>query len=416
MTLLDLARTLIPSKQKPLVQSSQHSDLPALRASATSSRIGVVGADHYRSRQKQRSRRTKQAFLLFVVAPTLAAAIYYGVIASNRYVSTVQLVVLGDSMDVGASNPLLSLVAPGSVSPSGTIMLYNYLQSQEMVENLDKTIGLRKRFAMADADYFSRMRSNAEMEDFYNYYLDRVTVTVEPNSPVLTVTAEAFTPKDAQAISQGLLTISEETLNKMLSKRQNDTIAFARNEVATTEKRLVEAQKKITEYRMQHSELDPVQAAESVGSVVGDLTKALMVARAKLNTMQTYLKANNPQVQMQKAEVKSIEEQLTNARNTLAGKSGTTYAALLSDYETLRSEETLAQEAYAKALEFLAVARGDAQRQHAYVMGLVNPTLPEKSTEPQRLRAVITVFICSLLLFGIGLLTATAVREHANAA
>lgn len=416
MTLLDLARTLIASKQKSLKPSSQRSDVPTLRTSTTGSSIGVVAADHYRTRQRRRSRRTKQAFLLFVVAPTLAAAVYFAAFASNRYVSQVQLVVLGDSMDVGASNPLLSLIAPGSVSPSGTIMLYNYLQSQEMVENLDKTIGLRQRFAAPDADYLSRMRSDAEIEDFYEYYLKRVTVTVEPNSPVLTVTAEAFTPKDAQAISQGLLAISEQTLNKLLSKRQNDTIAFARAEVATAESRLVDVQKRITEYRMQHSEIDPVQAASAVGSVVGDLTKSLMIARAKLTAMQTYLKAKNSQVQLQKAEVESIEGQLAAARKSLAGTTDGTYAALVSEYETLKSEEELAQEGYSKSLEFLAVARGDAQRQHAYVMGLVSPTLPEKSTEPRRFRSVLTVFVVSLLCFGIALLAVTAIREHGGAA
>ncbi|WP_395022696.1 hypothetical protein [Dongia sp.] len=416
MKLLDLARALIPSRQKPLEAAGQRSDVPALRGSGTGSSIGVVAADHYRTRQQKRSRRTKQAFLLFVIAPTLAAAVYFGVFASDRYVSQVQLVVLGDSMDVGSSNPLLSLIAPGSVSPSGTIMLYNYLQSQEMVENLDKTIGLRQRYATADADFFSRMRSDAAMEDFYEYYLTRVTVTVEPNSPVLTVTTEAFTPKDAQAISQGLLTISEQTLNKLLSKRQNDTIEFARTEVATAEKRLVEVQKRITTYRMQHSEIDPIQAADAVGSAVGDLTKQLMIARAKLSTMQTYLKASNSQVKLQKAEVKSLEEQLAAARKTLAGKSGSTYAALVSEFETLKSEEELAQEGYAKSLEFLAVARGDAQRQHAYVMGLVSPTLPEKSTEPRRVRMIVTVFIVSMLCFGIALLGVTAIREHGGAA
>ena len=67
VTLLDLARTLIASKQKSLKPSSQRSDVPTLRTSTTGSSIGVVAADHYRTRQRRRSRRTKQAFLLFVV-------------------------------------------------------------------------------------------------------------------------------------------------------------------------------------------------------------------------------------------------------------------------------------------------------------------------------------------------------------
>ena len=82
----------------------------------------------------------------------------------------------------------------------------------------------------------------------------------------------------------------------------------------------------------------------------------------------------------------------------------------------VKSEEELAQEGYSKSLEFLAVARGDAQRQHAYVMGLVSPTLPEKSTEPRRFRSVLTVFVVSLLCFGIALLAVTAIREHGGAA
>lgn len=381
--------------------------------------IDVVQVNYYKSKLARRSRRTWHAFLGLVVAPTILAAFYYSFIASDRYVSEAQLVVNGDTGeapggDAGGSNPLMNLIRPGAISVTGTIVLYNYLQSMDMMERLDKTVDMRSRFSTGHADWLSRLSPDATKEEFMDYFKRRVQVIGEPNNPVVTVRVEAFSPKDAHEILLALVSISEQRLNSLLLKRQEDTIAFAKSEVAQAERRLLDAQARITKYRTDHSEIDPVQAATGMSGIATGVLQELTAQRAALDSMLTYLKPNNPAVQKIQARIKGLEQQLKQTRTNLAGKTEGTYATLVSEFETLRSEEALAQQEYAYTLEFLTVARGDAQRQHAYVVDFVSPNLPEEATEPNRIRAIATVFVVCCLLFGIGAMAMTAIREQAG--
>jgi capsular polysaccharide transport system permease protein len=370
------------------------------------------GLNLYRSRQLQRRRRTRQAFALVVLLPTLIAGVYYCFIASDRYVSETQFVVNADSPE--ASDPTMGMIGSGTVSAPGTIMLYNYIQSMEMMNKLEAAVGFRARFATDKADFFSRLKANASQEERYAYFLKRVKVIGEPSNPILIVRVEGFTPKDAQDILNAIVTISSDRLNTLLSKRQIDTIAFAQATVDGAKNQLLDVQGRMTTYRTEHSEIDPVKAAGGVAAMVASLAQAIADQRADLAGMLSDMRPNNPQVQAAVAKIKGLEIQLDKARKDLAGQGGKTYADLVSQFETLQAEEKLTEDEYSKALEFLTLARADATRQHAYVLDFVSPNMPEKSTEPERGRAVLTAFIVAVLLFGIGQLVIMAIREQSG--
>ncbi|MNY75559.1 hypothetical protein D3C86_2148660 [compost metagenome] len=57
-------------------------------------------------------------------------------------------------------------------------------------------------------------------------------------------------------------------------------------------------------------------------------------------------------------------------------------------------------------------AEQDARRQRLYLERIVNPNLPDTSTEPRRLRAIITILFSTLLAYGVGWLMWAGVREH----
>ena len=47
-------------------------------------------------------------------------------------------------------------------------------------------------------------------------------------------------------------------------------------------------------------------------------------------------------------------------------------------------------------------------------MDIAEPSEPDESTYPRRAMAVLTVFLVSLVIMGIGTLLVAAVREHAR--
>jgi capsular polysaccharide transport system permease protein len=359
----------------------------------------------------QRRRRTRQAFLIVVVCPTIVAAVYYGLVASDRYVSEAQFVVNVDSNSSGDGK---GMVGAGSISAPGTLILYNYIQSMEIMNKLDQRIGFRKRYDTDKADYFSRLKPTASQEEAYDYFLDRVQVIGEPTNPILTVRVESFTPQDAQDILNAIVQISSERLNTLLSERQMDTIAFAESLVERAKAKLLDVQGRLTAYRTEHSEIDPIHAAGGIGDVATALIQSIAEERANLQAMLADLRPNSPRIQAVTAKIRGLEDQLAKAREDLAGKSGETYASLVSQFETLKAEEELNQKEYGQTLQFLDLARADAASQHSYVLDFVSPNLPQESTEPERIRGVLTVFVIALLTFGIGQLVVMAIREQAG--
>jgi capsular polysaccharide transport system permease protein len=54
----------------------------------------------------------------------------------------------------------------------------------------------------------------------------------------------------------------------------------------------------------------------------------------------------------------------------------------------------------------------NADRQQVYIAGFVQPSLPEESLFPRRLRSVGVVFVLSFAVWGIGGITLKSVRDH----
>ena len=63
----------------------------------------------------------------------------------------------------------------------------------------------------------------------------------------------------------------------------------------------------------------------------------------------------------------------------------------------------------------LVRAREEAARQQLYLERVVDPNLPDYSTQPKRLRLAATVFIANVLLLLVGWLVYSGVREHVAA-
>ena len=85
----------------------------------------------------------------------------------------------------------------------------------------------------------------------------------------------------------------------------------------------------------------------------------------------------------------------------------------LAGYERLLLEREFADRQLASATSSLEGARSDAQRQHLFLVRVVQPNLAEYPLYPKRWTTAIGVFIGLLTAYGIGWLLLAGVREHA---
>lgn len=355
-------------------------------------------------------------FIVMVIVPSVGGGIYYGFIASDRYVSTAVMTVRSaEGMKTNLLGSFLGdMVASGSSNEA--YIVQDYILSQEMMSKLEGWLNLREMFQSKHADYFSRLAKDASEEDMLDYYRNRVSVNYDSTTGNITLTTEAFLPEDAQAMAQAIIALSDELVENIAARARKDAMAFARSELERAEKQMREVRLKLADFRDRHGELDPTRSADALLAIVGGIETELSRSRTELATLRGVMRENTAQVDALKQRIAALQKQRAEERARLANekKNGQSYTKLLAEYENLLLTAEFVKTTYASAVAAVESARSDAQRKHLYLVPFVAPTLPDEATEPQRLRIIGSIVLFSLMAFGIVTLILAAIREHAR--
>lgn len=109
---------------------------------------------------------------------SLLAIVYWGLIASDRYVSEAHIVIqrtdlaVGQNMDFGGLLPGIANVGRGD-----QLLLRDHLLSVDMLQKLDGKLDLRTHFSDTARDPLSRLWDrDAPLERLHRYYLTRVSI------------------------------------------------------------------------------------------------------------------------------------------------------------------------------------------------------------------------------------------------
>jgi capsular polysaccharide transport system permease protein len=362
--------------------------------------------------------RWPRSFFLVVIFPTILSGIYYGFIASPRYVSEAALVIEAEDKSATATALASALSALGALSGGSALgqaqLLAEFITSQSMLTQVQNLIDIKSMYSNPEADWFSRLKRNATQEEFLDYFKSSVEVELDTTSHILTIRAEAFRPDEAKLIVQTILIVSEETLNKMLLRKQNDTLDFARQEVRKAEARLSAARSAVSEFRRNNADIDPTRSAAAQGSLIANLSAQLAEARAEFTSSLAFLRADSTQIKALRARIDALQQQIAAEEQRLASGDDGTINVRLSKYEELLFEQEFAQAAYTSALTFLDTARLTSQRQRNYVIDFVEPNLPEEAIKPERFKAIALTAVVGTLVWVIGSLLLGAIRENSS--
>jgi len=354
-------------------------------------------------------------FLLLVALPTVLSVLYFGFIATDRYLSEAQLTIRQPSG--GTLDPLSGMLLniAGQSNNNDSYIVQNYIQSRGIVDKLEKRIGMSKFYKTGEADWLSRLPENATREDMFEYFLNHVEASFDQQSGVVDLTVSAFRPEDAKLIADSIVALSDDMVNRVSERARTETVKFSESQARQARSQLERARLRITQFRRRHGELDPVRSAQSIGQIVGSLEGEISSAGAEIASLRSFLDDRSPQVTAMKARIQALKTQLINEKGRLASDSkDETYVKLLDEYERLRLDEQFALTSYTSAEAATTMARTDASRRQLYLIAFVPPSLPDTALEPRRMWLIASTFGLCLLGYGIIMLVTSAVREHAN--
>lgn len=357
-----------------------------------------------------------QGFCLFVLLPTLLGAIYFGFIASDRYVAEARYAIRtgGQAPAGGVLESVLGAGGVGGSTRQDAEIVRNYILSHDMLAQLSERFDVRGHYGDSEADWLSRLGADASDEELLEYLARRFEVTIDPESGISTLRVHAFDPETARSLAKHLLELSEQLVNAMSLRITEDMLRFGRKELEQAERQVMATTTDLTQFRKETRSIDPGEETSAVLGIVTDLETRLAGARTELIEARSIMRPDSTQVRSLETRVAALERQVSEERRRLTDNQDTDLTSLIDRYQPLLLEQELAQQRYASALASLEAARTEAQRQQSYLIAFVSPQLPSEAREPERIWMIMTVFVCAFLIFAIGGLIWSAIKDHAG--
>lgn len=355
-------------------------------------------------------------FIYSVVFPTLIIAVYYAFIASDIYISEAKY-----SLRINSESPSTGFIDSFMPSSSGiefsnedASIVMEYIHSRELIVKLDQRLKIIDHYSSSDVDFISRLDSDDSLEDFYEYFIDKVEINTDSSSHVSTLRVRAFTPIFSKLVAENIINLSENLVNNMSKRIIDDSLQFARSEVNIAESRVRQASEMLTKFRHETKSINPGQETSAVLNIITGLEATLAVSKTNLIEAQGYMRNSSTQIKVLKGKVLALQQQVEEERkrlnNSQSGDSD--YAQLIDGYEPLVLELELATKQYASTLTTLELARIDAQRKQRYLIPFVPPQLPDDPLEPERIKIIITWFISLCIIYALGGLIWAAIKDH----
>ncbi|UBM09142.1 hypothetical protein [Cupriavidus metallidurans] len=362
--------------------------------------------------------RKHRLFLAVVALPTVISLLYFGIFASDVYVSEASFIVRSpqrqSSSGIGALLQTTGISAFAKAADDA-YAVNDFMLSRDALRQIDDRLGLRAALRKTDIDILSRFDPfgmDGSFEAFYRYYEKVVSIEFDSVSSISTVTTKGFTAKDTQAIAEQLLEAAEKRVNELNERGRADLIRSAQNEVDDAESKAKLATLNLAAYRNRHAVLDPVNQATLQMGQIGKLQEALIAEKTQLSQLRAFA-PQNPQIPTTEARIRSLQSDIDAITSGLTGN-GASLASKSVEYERLALERDYADKHLVAAMATLAQAREEAQRKQLYLERVVQPNLPDSAIEPKRLRAVLTTLVFSMIFWALLSLLIAGVREHTD--
>ncbi len=356
----------------------------------------------------------RRRILTVATLATLLSMLYWGLMASDRFVSEAHVIVQRTDVAYGQDTDLSSLLGNlGGSSGADQLLLRDHLLSVDMLNKLDAQLQLRAHYSDGSHDVFSRMwDKDAPLERFHAYYLRRVSIEMDERAGVLVIKAEAYDPAKAHEIVAMLVREGERFMNAMAHRLAEEQVQFLEKQVADMSERALKARQALLDFQDKEGLVSPENTAENLAGIVNGLQTQLADLQARRSAMLGYLMDDSADVVRLDQQISAVEKQIKREQARLTSKAGPALNQTVERYQRLQMNAEFTQEVYKSALVALEKGRIEATRMLKKVSVLQSPTMPQYALQPRRLYNTIVFVLVTLLIAGIVNLMAAIIRDH----
>lgn len=354
----------------------------------------------------------KKFWFYLIFLPFCISCIYFGFIATDRYVGEAKVIVKKADTN-GNSDMGFSILGTGSTPDAlDSQLVREFILSLDMLHHLNELLSLKNHYQNEKADLLSRLWNDSSQEEFLDYYRKHLTVDYNDISGVLTIRAQAFAPEFAQQLVTAVMKRSEQYINEIGHRLAAEQVAFVQKELDRASEHLRTAKQQIIEFQNKYQIFNPEQESGAKLNTVNQLDAELTRSKAELNNLRSYMNESAADVLALKAKITALETQLVVERSKLVGNDNNNFSDVNAKYADLLLDLEFATDQYKASLRSLEQARIEAYQKLKHLVVVDSPSLPETSEYPRRIYNLISIFVILVLLYGAAQITIATIREH----
>ena len=353
-------------------------------------------------------------FLATVVVPTIVATLYFGLFASDVYISESRFVVRSPDKGGGAAGLGMLLKASGfSNDNSEAYVTRDYILSRDALKAVNGDGLVARAYGNHGVSIFNRfnpMGEGAANERLFRFYRDKLEVSNDAASSITTLRVRAFSPKEAEQINERLLQRAEDLVNRLNQRGRTDLIDYGNKELEEAKLVARNAAVALSNYRNRSGVVDPERQATVQLQMISKLQDELIATKTELVQLRAFT-PQNPQIPVLTARVSQLGQEIDAQMGQVAGNR-TSLAATAAEYQRLQLESEIADKQLGAAIATLQESRNEARRKRAYIERIAEPSMPDSPDEPRRLRGIISTLVVGLIIWGILTMLTAGIREH----
>jgi capsular polysaccharide transport system permease protein len=363
----------------------------------------------------KRQRRQRQ-LLLGLGIPLAALAVYFYGIGRSRYFVSSDVVVR--KANEGSPNGLSinTLLGGGNQqSLEDARYLRTYLESPQVLEDLDNSFSFRKAYAKKWPDLYPGLSDGDSREKVYDAFRRQISVSLNESSGELTIRTLAFDSYTALRFNQYLIAQAELFVNRLNQDVYRQQLDFAQRQVELNAKRVQVASQDLQAFQRKNQVLDAKIEAQGSEGFIATLEGELAKQRVQLATLKRQFKdPNAPEIEAIQSEVQELQSQINRERKGLVSPEGKNLNEKAAKQAELEAKLLFATDLYKASLTAAEKTRVDSLQQQRFMAVLSKPLMPEEPWQYWRHKGFFSGVVTLLVGFALTKFLLGMADSHRN--
>lgn len=349
-----------------------------------------------------------------VLGPIAASIWYLYWVAADQYASRVGFSVRSE--DVASPTELLGgITSLSSGGSKDTDVLYEFIQSQQLVSQINDKINLKALYSKPEEDPVFAFDPDGSIEDLLSYWERMVKVYYDAGTGLIEIRANAFTADDAQMIAQEIFTSSSDLINELSAIARSDSTRYAQEELDKAQDQLRTARQAMTRFRNETQIVDPTADVQGQMGLLTTLQAQLAEALIEFDLLSEVTRQSDPRIEQTERKIEVIRKRIDEERRKFGigdTNNADAFSNLLGQFEALAVDREFAEQSYLAARAAYDTAAAEARRQSRYLAAYVKPTLAETPEFPRRELLVAIIAMFSFMGWAILVLIAYSIKDR----